>query len=153
VFALAWRNYSPRSITPPKVLWAFCVPLRLGANWGYWPSDSVFDQGGGVHHKLYSCFSLGWGLLLIATGIGTRYKEHRFYVSFEGRSHVYLNHTSFLNAVNFDHEHDINLVINVKSVQWSGHLGSIACRHPTPGTITWNIYWLFLFEVYLAWYQ
>jgi hypothetical protein len=20
------------------------VPLRLGANWGYWPSDSVFDQ-------------------------------------------------------------------------------------------------------------
>jgi hypothetical protein len=35
-----------------KVLWAFCVPLRLGANWGYWPSDSVFDQGGGVHHKL-----------------------------------------------------------------------------------------------------
>jgi hypothetical protein len=30
----------------------FCVPPRLGANWGYWPSDSVFDQGGGVHHKL-----------------------------------------------------------------------------------------------------
>jgi hypothetical protein len=30
-----------------------------------------------------TCFSLGWGLLL-ATGIGTRYKEHRFYVSFEG---------------------------------------------------------------------
>jgi hypothetical protein len=28
------------------------MPLRLGANWGYWPSDSVFDQGGGVHHKL-----------------------------------------------------------------------------------------------------
>jgi hypothetical protein len=28
------------------------VPLRLGANWGYWPSDPVFDQGGGVHHKL-----------------------------------------------------------------------------------------------------
>jgi hypothetical protein len=27
------------------------VPLRFGANWGYWPSDSVFDQGG-VHHKL-----------------------------------------------------------------------------------------------------
>jgi hypothetical protein len=24
--------------------------LWLGANWGYW--DSVFDQGGGVHHKL-----------------------------------------------------------------------------------------------------
>jgi hypothetical protein len=49
------------------------VPLRLGANWGYWPSDSVFDQGGGVHHKLLMFFSLGWGLLL-ATGIGTRYK-------------------------------------------------------------------------------
>jgi hypothetical protein len=30
----------------------FCVPLQLGANWGFWPSDSVFDQGGGVHHKL-----------------------------------------------------------------------------------------------------
>jgi hypothetical protein len=30
----------------------FCVPLRLGANWGYWPRDSVFDQRGGVHHKL-----------------------------------------------------------------------------------------------------
>jgi hypothetical protein len=28
------------------------VPLRLGANWVYWLSDSVFDQGGGVHHKL-----------------------------------------------------------------------------------------------------
>jgi hypothetical protein len=28
----------------------FCMPLRLGANWGYWPSDSVFDQGG-VHHN------------------------------------------------------------------------------------------------------
>jgi hypothetical protein len=24
----------------------FCVPLRLGANWGYWPSDSIFDQLG-----------------------------------------------------------------------------------------------------------
>jgi hypothetical protein len=28
-----------------KVLGAFCVPLRLGASWGYWPSDSVFNQG------------------------------------------------------------------------------------------------------------
>jgi hypothetical protein len=43
-FALAWRNYSPRSITPPRFYEHFCVPLRLGANWGYWPSDSVFDQ-------------------------------------------------------------------------------------------------------------
>jgi hypothetical protein len=56
-FALAWRNYSPRkeypkSITPPRFYKRFCVPLRLGANWGYWPSDSVFDQGGVVHHKL-----------------------------------------------------------------------------------------------------
>jgi hypothetical protein len=51
-FALAWRNYSPRSITP-RFYECFCVPLQLGANnWGYWPSDSVFDQGGGVHHKL-----------------------------------------------------------------------------------------------------
>jgi hypothetical protein len=41
-----------RSITPPRFYERFCVPLRLGANWGYWPSDSVFDQGGGVHHKL-----------------------------------------------------------------------------------------------------
>jgi hypothetical protein len=41
---LAWRNYSQRSITPPKFYERFCVPLRLGANWGYWPSDSVFDQ-------------------------------------------------------------------------------------------------------------
>jgi hypothetical protein len=22
----------------------FCVPLWLGANWGYWPSDSVFNH-------------------------------------------------------------------------------------------------------------
>jgi hypothetical protein len=51
-FALAWRNHSPRSITPPRFYELLCVPLRLGANWGYWPSDSVFDQGGGVHHKL-----------------------------------------------------------------------------------------------------
>jgi hypothetical protein len=50
--ALAWRNYSPRRITPPRFYERFCVPLRLGANWGYWPSDSVFDQGGGVRHKL-----------------------------------------------------------------------------------------------------
>jgi hypothetical protein len=62
-FTLAWRNYSPWSITPPRFYEHFCVPLRLDANWGYWPSDSVFDQGGGVHHKLL-CFSLGWGLLL-----------------------------------------------------------------------------------------
>jgi hypothetical protein len=37
-------------ITPPRFYERFCVPLRLGANWGYWPSDSVFDQGGRVHH-------------------------------------------------------------------------------------------------------
>jgi hypothetical protein len=43
---------------------------------------TVFDQGG--VHPSYSCFSLGWGLLL-ATGIGTGYKEPRFYISFEGR--------------------------------------------------------------------
>jgi hypothetical protein len=34
VFALAWRNYSPRSITPPSLYERFCVPLWLGANWG-----------------------------------------------------------------------------------------------------------------------
>jgi hypothetical protein len=51
-FALAWRNYSPRSITPPWFYERFCVPLRLGINWGYWPSNSVFDQGGGVHPNL-----------------------------------------------------------------------------------------------------
>jgi hypothetical protein len=50
-FALAWRNYSPSSITPPKFYERFSMPLRLGANWGYWPIDSIFDQGG-VHHKL-----------------------------------------------------------------------------------------------------
>jgi hypothetical protein len=33
------------------------VLLWLGANWGYWPSDSVFDQGGGVHHKLLMFFT------------------------------------------------------------------------------------------------
>jgi hypothetical protein len=38
--------------TPPRFYERFSVPLRLGDNWGYWPSDSVFDQGGGVHHKL-----------------------------------------------------------------------------------------------------
>jgi hypothetical protein len=46
-FALAWRNYSPRSITPPRFYERVCVPLpwlRLGANWGYWPSDSVLDH-------------------------------------------------------------------------------------------------------------
>jgi hypothetical protein len=43
-FVLAWRNYSPRSITPPRFYEHFCVPQRLGTNWGYWPSDSVFDQ-------------------------------------------------------------------------------------------------------------
>jgi hypothetical protein len=53
----------------------FCVPLWFGANWGYWPSDSDEES-----ITRYSCFSLGWGLLL-ATGIGTRYKEHRFYIS------------------------------------------------------------------------
>jgi hypothetical protein len=58
VFALAWRNCSPRSITPLRFYERFCVPLRLGANWGYWPSDSVFDQGGGVHHKLLICLPL-----------------------------------------------------------------------------------------------
>jgi hypothetical protein len=62
----------------------FCVPLLLGANWGYWPSDSVFDQGGGVHHKLLMFLDLD-GFFLLATGICTRYKEPRFYVSFEGR--------------------------------------------------------------------
>jgi hypothetical protein len=51
LFALAWKNYSPRSITPPRFYERFCVPLRLGANWGYRPSDSVFDQGGGVHSQ------------------------------------------------------------------------------------------------------
>jgi hypothetical protein len=56
-FALAWRNYSPRSITPPRFYERFCMPLRLGANQGYWPSDSIFDQGG-VHHKLL--VSLNW---------------------------------------------------------------------------------------------
>jgi hypothetical protein len=40
------------SITPPRFYERFCVPLRLGANWGYWPSDPVFDQGGAVRHKL-----------------------------------------------------------------------------------------------------
>jgi hypothetical protein len=48
-FTLAWRNYSPRSITPPtcpRFYERFCVPLQLGANCGYWPSDSVFGQGG-----------------------------------------------------------------------------------------------------------
>jgi hypothetical protein len=43
-FALAWRNYSPRSITPPRFYEHYCVPLRLGANWVYWPSNSVFNQ-------------------------------------------------------------------------------------------------------------
>jgi hypothetical protein len=51
-FAFAWRNYSPKSITHPRFYERFCMPLRLGANWGYWPSDSVFDEGRGVHHKL-----------------------------------------------------------------------------------------------------
>jgi hypothetical protein len=32
-FALAWWNYSARSITPPRFYERFCVPLRLGANW------------------------------------------------------------------------------------------------------------------------
>jgi hypothetical protein len=82
-FALAWRNYSPRSITPPRFNERFCVPLRLGANWGHWPSASVFDQGGGVHHKLL--MFLTWMGSLLASGIGTSYKEPRFYVSFEGR--------------------------------------------------------------------
>jgi hypothetical protein len=40
------------SITPPRFYEHFCMPLRLGANWGYWPNDSVFNQEGGVHHKL-----------------------------------------------------------------------------------------------------
>jgi hypothetical protein len=44
-FALAGRNYSPRSITPPRFNERVCVPLRLGVNWGYWPSDSVFRPG------------------------------------------------------------------------------------------------------------
>jgi hypothetical protein len=48
------------SITPPWFYERFCVPLRLGANWGYWPSDSVFDQGGGVHHKLHVLMFLTW---------------------------------------------------------------------------------------------
>jgi hypothetical protein len=61
-FALAWRNYSPRSITPPRFYERFCV--RLGANWGYWPSDSTREES----ITSYSCFSLGLRLLL-ATGI------------------------------------------------------------------------------------
>jgi hypothetical protein len=69
-FALTWRNYFPRSITPSRFYERVCVPLRLGANWGYWPSDSVFDQRGGVHHDKLLMF-LTWGLLL-ATGIGTK---------------------------------------------------------------------------------
>jgi hypothetical protein len=68
------------SITPPRFYERFCVPLRLGANWGYWPSDSVFHQGG-VHHKLL--IFLTWMGSFACQG--TKYKEHRFYVSFEGR--------------------------------------------------------------------
>jgi hypothetical protein len=59
-FALAWRNYSPRSITP-RFCERFCVPLRLGANWGYWPSDSDSTREE-ESITSYSCFSLGWGL-------------------------------------------------------------------------------------------
>jgi hypothetical protein len=62
-----------RSLLPPSRSERFCVPLRLGTNWGYWPSDSVFDQ---ESITSYSCFTLGWGLLL-ATGIGTRYARYK----------------------------------------------------------------------------
>jgi hypothetical protein len=52
-FALAWRNYSPRSTLLQGSMSIFaCHERWLGANLGYWPSDSIFDQGGGVHHKL-----------------------------------------------------------------------------------------------------
>jgi hypothetical protein len=78
-FALAWRNYSPRSITPPMFYEHFCVPLWLGANWGYWPIVSPYSTREEKSITSYSCFSL------LATGIGTRYKEPRFYISFEGR--------------------------------------------------------------------
>jgi hypothetical protein len=27
------------SITPPRFYERFCVPLQLGANWDYWPSE------------------------------------------------------------------------------------------------------------------
>jgi hypothetical protein len=81
-----WRNYSPRSIrrTPPRFYECF-----FACHYGYVPigviglvtPSSTRDEESITN---YSCFSLGWGLLL-ATGIGTRYKEHRFYVSFKGR--------------------------------------------------------------------
>jgi hypothetical protein len=45
--------------------------------------DSVFDQGGGVHHKLL--MFLSWMGSFACHLLGTRYKEYRFYVSFEGR--------------------------------------------------------------------
>jgi hypothetical protein len=41
-FALAWWNYSPRSITPPRFNGRFYVPLRFGANWG----TSIFEGRG-----------------------------------------------------------------------------------------------------------
>jgi hypothetical protein len=71
ILLLLQRSLLPGGIILQGPMSVFCMPLRLGANWGYWPSDSVFHQGGGAHHKLLS--------------IGTRYKEPRFYVSFEGR--------------------------------------------------------------------
>jgi hypothetical protein len=48
--------------------------------WGYWPSDS--SQATPV-----SLPFLTW-MLLLATGIGTRYKEPQLYVSFEGREAI-----------------------------------------------------------------
>jgi hypothetical protein len=58
VVSVIWSNLLlllQRSLLPGGIIRfyeRFCMPLRLGANWGYWPSDSVFDQWGGVHHKL-----------------------------------------------------------------------------------------------------
>jgi hypothetical protein len=63
-----------------KVLWEFLratmVRCQLGSSTR--EEESITS---------YSCFSLGWGLLL-ATGIGTRYKEPWFYISFEGQEQL-----------------------------------------------------------------
>jgi hypothetical protein len=64
-FALAWRNYSPRSITPPRFYEHFCVPLRLGANWGYiglvTPSSTREEES----ITNYVCFSLQDGVFCL----------------------------------------------------------------------------------------
>jgi hypothetical protein len=60
----------------------------LGANWVYWPiaAPTLTRPRGGLSQSItsFSCFSLGWGLLLALAHADTRYKEPRFTVPFDG---------------------------------------------------------------------